>query len=112
MKSQNKAETTWNIIKAETGNRRKNVEQINNSIFNPNALNNYFLTIAKMILDKIYRSTLNNSNVSSKPIQYFYQTFKNPFHRIKFKSTSTKEIEIKLFIPYKQKVLLVMMRFQ
>jgi len=47
MKPQNKAKTTWNIIEAETGNRGKNVEQINNSIFYPDALNNNFLTIAK-----------------------------------------------------------------
>ena len=83
MKPWNKTKTTWNIIKAETGNRGKNVEQINSSIFNLNALNN-FLTIAKKISDNIYRNTLNNSNESSKPIQYLYQTFKNPFLRIKF----------------------------
>jgi len=75
-KTQNKVKTTWNIIKAETGIRGKNLEQINNSIFNPDALNNNFLTIAKEISDNIYRSTVNNSNESSKLIQYLYQTFK------------------------------------
>jgi hypothetical protein len=77
-KPQNEAKTTWNIIKAETGNRGKNVEQINNSIFNPDALNNNFLTITKEISDNIYRSTSNNSNKSSKLIQCLYQTFKYP----------------------------------
>jgi hypothetical protein len=42
MKPQNKTKTIWNIIKAGTGYREKNVEQINNSIFNHNALNNNF----------------------------------------------------------------------
>jgi hypothetical protein len=32
MKPQNKTKITWNIIKAETGNREKNAEQTNNSI--------------------------------------------------------------------------------
>jgi hypothetical protein len=79
------------------------VEQINNSIFNPDALNNNFLTIAKEISDNIYRSTLNNNNESSKLIQYLYQTFNNPFPRIKFNNTTTKEIEKKLFHTNKQK---------
>jgi len=112
MKPQNKARTTWNIIKAETGNRGKNVEQINNTIFYPVALNDNFLTVAKKISINIYRSTLNNSNESSKPIQCFYQTFKNPFPRIKFNNTSTKHIEKKIIYSLQTKFLVVMVRFQ
>jgi len=38
-----------NIIKAETGNRGKNVERINSGILSSDALNNHFLTVAKKI---------------------------------------------------------------
>jgi hypothetical protein len=58
----NKAGTTWHVIKAETGNRGKNVDQINNGIFSPDALNNHFLTVAKMISDNISGRTLNITN--------------------------------------------------
>jgi hypothetical protein len=101
MKPQNKAKTTWNIIKTEAENRGKNVEQINDSVFNPDAVNNNFLAIAKKISNNIYRSTLNNGNESNKLIKYLYQTFRNHFPGIQFNNTSTKEIEKKLFIPYK-----------
>jgi len=105
MKPQNKAKTTWNIIKTEIQNRGKNVQQINDSVFNPDAVNNNFLTIAKKISSNIYRNTLNNSNESNKPIQYLYQTFRNPFPIIQFNNTSTKEIEKNYLFPTNKKFL-------
>jgi hypothetical protein len=112
MKPQNKAKTTWNIIKTEIENKGKNAEQINNSVFNPDAINNCFLTITKKISDNIYRSTSNNSNESSKPIQYLYQTFRNPSLEYNLITHEQKKLKKKVFISYKPKILVVMVRFQ
>jgi len=55
------------------------LEQINIGVLSPDALNNHFLTVVKMISDNISGSTLNITSDSSKPTQYLNQAFKSPF---------------------------------
>jgi hypothetical protein len=62
-KSHNKVKTAWNIIRVETGTQGKHEENITLAKINPNAFNNYFLTIAENTTHNIpAQTTANNRN--------------------------------------------------
>ena len=92
--STNKMKTTWNIIKADT-NRLKGPTNttINKYQNSPRAFNKYFLSVTENI---IYDSRCKNKkgyNINKNPNYYLLNLFHKHFPSIKFKNTSTKEIE-------------------
>jgi hypothetical protein len=85
--SANKMKTTWNIIKTDT-NRAKGHSFIKYYNF-PEAFNKYFLSVAEDIIHDIKK----NVNNTEDPEYYMYKVSQNSFPSIKFKNTSTKEVE-------------------
>jgi len=92
--STNKIKTTWNIIKAQT-NRPKGPTNttINNYRNSPEAFNKYFLSVTENIIHDIRCNNKQGYNINKKPNYYLLKLFHKPFPSIKFKNTSTKEIE-------------------
>ena len=86
--------TAWNIIKMEM-NRLKGA--INTAPINyqnsPEALNRYFLSIHKNIIDGIRSKTKQISNTTKNPNYYLSNLFHKPFPSIEFQNTSTRETE-------------------
>jgi len=92
--STNKMKTTWNIIKAET-NRLKGPTNttINNYQNSPEAFNKHFLSITENIIHDIRLKNKKGYNINKNPNYYLLSLFHKPFPSMKFKNTSTKEIE-------------------
>jgi hypothetical protein len=97
-KSKNKIQTTWEIIKKETGNNHKHMIKslrINNTMVNNSqeiayAFNDYFSTIANTIIDNIRKSDdepMDDISHSS----YLIKSCNNSFPNIKWKHASTYE---------------------
>ena len=86
--------TTWNIIKAET-NRLKGPTNttINNYQNSPEAFNKHFLSITENIIHDIRLKNKKGYNINKNPNYYLLSLFHKPFPSMKFKNTSTKEIE-------------------
>jgi hypothetical protein len=87
--STNKIKTTWNIIKMETNIRRIKGHTSNKYQNSPEAFNKYFLSAAGEIIQDIK----NNVNKNEGPEYYMSKLSQNSFPNIKFKNTSTKEVE-------------------
>ena len=92
--STNKIKTTWNIIKAET-NRLKGPSNTDTSSSqnSPEDYNRHFLSISKSIIDGIRSKNNQSSNTTKNPTNYLSNIFHTPFPCIKFRTTSTREIE-------------------
>jgi hypothetical protein len=86
--------TTWNVIKAET-NRLKGPTNTTINIYqnSPQAFNKYFLSITENIIHDIRCKNKKCYNINKNPNYYLLNQFHKPFPSIKFKNTSTKEIE-------------------
>jgi hypothetical protein len=98
--SDNRTKATWNIVKTLTGNKIKRKEishiNINNTLTDNyqlivNSFNTYFLTVTENIIKDI--SSNNDPSQDTNPLVYLINAFKQPFPKIQFKNTSTKEIE-------------------
>jgi hypothetical protein len=98
----NKIKATWNIIKTITGKSTNNIEvqllNIKGKITDnyhliADSLNNYFLTIVGKINSNNAKSDHFIEFDIDKHPSYLLQVFPTPFPEIKFKLTSTKEIE-------------------
>jgi chloramphenicol O-acetyltransferase len=80
----NKMKTTWNIIKIET-NRINSKYQ--NSL---ETFNKYFLSVADEIIQDIKKKVNNKEDLEC----YLSKLSQTDFPNIKFKNTSTKEIDL------------------
>ena len=98
--SDNRTKATWNIVKTLTGNKikRKEISYINKNntlTYNYQLIVNsfymYFLTVTDNIIKDI--SPNNDPSQDTNPSVYLINAFKQPFPKIQFKNTSTKEIE-------------------
>jgi hypothetical protein len=98
--SDNRTKSTWNIVKILTGIKinRKEISRINinntltdNYQLIVNSFNTYFLTVTDKIIKDI--SPNNDPPQDMNPLDYLLNAFKQPFPKIQFKNTSTKEIE-------------------
>jgi gas vesicle protein len=89
--STNKMKTTWNIIKSETNRQKDHTVNIYEN--SSDAFNDYFSSVVEKIMQSIRQNETESSSDNIKPVQYLSTTFQNPFPDIKFKNTSTKEIE-------------------
>jgi hypothetical protein len=93
--------TIWNIVKTETG-KKESKEEIHLLNINGNvtynqqimveSFNDCFLTIADKITDSSSSSKTGQPD-NNNFLNYMLQTFKHPFPSIRFKHTSTQEIE-------------------
>jgi hypothetical protein len=83
-----------NIIKAET-NRLKGTKTTTKSNYqnSPEAFNIYFLSITENIIHGIRCNNKQGYNTNKNANYYLSNRFGKPFPSIKFKNTSTKEIE-------------------
>jgi hypothetical protein len=92
--STNKTKTTWNIIKAKTkklkGPTNRTIKNYRNS---PEAINKYFLSITENIIHDIRCKNKKDYNINKNPNYYLLNLFHKHFPSIKFKNTTTKEIE-------------------
>jgi hypothetical protein len=59
----------------------------------PEAFNKYFLSITENLIHDIRCKNKKGYNINKNPNYYLLNQFHKPFPRIKFKNTSTKEIE-------------------
>jgi hypothetical protein len=85
--SANKMKTTWNIIKIETNwIKGHTFSKYQNS---PEAFYKYFLSVG----DEIVQDIKNEVNNNEDPEYYMSILSQKGFPNIKFKNTSTKEIE-------------------
>jgi hypothetical protein len=98
LKSQNKIKATWNIIKTATNNRKKstnlNFLNIKNCLTSDpvliaEAFNAYFSSIAGQI---IMEATSQNKFMNDNPLSFLHDKFKQLNSRLKFKFTTTHEI--------------------
>jgi hypothetical protein len=90
--------TTWQIINRERGVSQPDIsipklEMHNTTITNQqvlaNTFNRYFISVADNIKDDIN----NKANISKmNPINYLFDYYNNPFHRLTWQYTSTYEI--------------------
>jgi hypothetical protein len=87
----NKMKTTWNIIKSETG--RLNGHTTSKYQNTPDTFNKYFSSIAGKIIQNINCSNIKGTNNNVTPKYYLSDLSNNSFSNMKFKNTSTKEIE-------------------
>jgi hypothetical protein len=86
--------TPRNIIKAETNKLKGPTNTTINNYQNfPEAFNKYFLSITGNIIRDIRRNNKQGYNINKNPNYYLLNLFHKPFPGIKFKNTSTKEIE-------------------
>ena len=100
LKSNNKLETTWNIVKTITNNK----DTINNILTmnmkdkissNPlaivNVFNTYFSPVAENLLTKNFsgKNIINNKDA----ISYLHQNFRQSFSTMKLRNTTKYEIE-------------------
>jgi len=92
--STNKMKAMWNIIKSETNRLKEPTNTTINSCQNsPEAFNKYFLSITENIIHDIRCRNKKGYNINKNPNYYLLNLFHKPFPNIKFKNTSTKEIE-------------------
>ena len=93
--SQNKIRTTWNIVRSDTGKKigKEDITSLNingmliqNQQTIANSFNNYFSTAANHI-DKL--SQIQNGGT----LQHILRNCRHSYPNIKFRHTSTKEIE-------------------
>jgi hypothetical protein len=83
--------TTWNIIRSET-NRMKG-HTVNKHENFPDTFNAYFLSIAECITQSNKNRDIESLNNSKNLTYYLPRISDNPFPNIKFKKTTTREIE-------------------
>jgi len=101
--SKNKQTTAWSIIKTVMTNKinanNASVMNINDNLSNnhltvANTLNKNFLSVTNNISINNYMNQVNLVSNSNNPLHYVHHAFKEPFLNIKFKYTTTKEIEV------------------
>jgi len=86
--------TTWNIIKAETNGLKGPITaNINNNQNSPKAFNKYFLSVTENILQDVRCTNKQDPNINKNPNYYLLNLIQKSFLSIKFKNTSSKEIE-------------------
>jgi hypothetical protein len=90
LNSKNKMKTTWNIIKTETGKK--------------------FLTIVDNIIAS-RRASKTDQSTHDNYLNYILQTHKGPLPNIRFRHTSTCEIE-EIIKSVKLNIHMDMMRYQ
>ena len=99
--SHNKTRTVWNIVKTETGRRiRKedvssltiNGELIQSQQVIANSFNDYFLNIAEKLMTANQTDQLSRLN-NNIPVRTTLQKGQQSYTNIKFRYTSTDEIE-------------------
>jgi hypothetical protein len=99
LNSNNKARTNWNIVKTITNNNNtsSNISSVkindklsSDSLTIANAFNVYFSSVAENFHNKF---TEENTTSNKDPMCYLYQSFRQPFSKIKLRNTTTYEIE-------------------
>jgi hypothetical protein len=92
--STNKIKTTWNIMKAETNRLKEPTNTSINTYQNSHeAFNKYFLSVTENIIHDIRCNNKQGYTIYKNPNNYLLNLIHKPFPSIKFKNTSTKEIE-------------------
>jgi hypothetical protein len=98
--SNNKVKATWSVIKSISGrsNNKADIQFLNidgkltdNHFMIAESLNKYFLTIADNISNAMNGYTTGFD--PAKHLKYMSQAFVNPFPKINFKHTTSKEVE-------------------
>ena len=99
--SQNKTKTTWNIVKSET---EKTIKKEDISSLNINGMliqnqqtiasffNNYFLTVAEKLMETNHIDKINQKQ-NEETLHYILRNCKHSYPNIKYRYTSTKEVE-------------------
>jgi len=100
LNSKNKMETTWKIIKRETGktNHKLGVHslKINNTVMDNHVMiaitfNRFFISVAHAIISHV-KSGNNIHGNNTNPIKYLFNSFKHPFPNIQWFYTSIGEV--------------------
>jgi len=100
LNSENKMETTWKIIKRETGKRNHKLGvhslKINNNIMHNHIMivitfNRFFISVAHAIISSV-KSGNNIHGNNTNPIKYLFNSSKHPFPNIQWFYTSTGEV--------------------
>ncbi|PNF37508.1 hypothetical protein B7P43_G14331 [Cryptotermes secundus] len=89
--SSNKMKTAWNIIRSVTNRKEDHTASKHEN--SPDAFNDYFLTIAEHIAQKIKNRDTGSSMGTKNISHYLSRMSEIPFPDIKFKNTTTIEIE-------------------
>lgn len=89
--------TVWNIIKSEIGKEVKNEDMHHLNIDGNTAYDCWVISDSFNIHFISVVEKMNNATVkrNSNSLDYLSQTFNSPFANIKYKFSSTKEIEKK-----------------
>jgi integrase len=99
--SYNKTKTIWNIVKSETGKKiRKedtsllhiNGKIIQNQQIMANSFNDYFLKIPEKLMGANKYDKINQLKHGA-PLHNILQSYGQPYPSIKFRYTSTEEVE-------------------
>jgi len=103
LNSHNKVKTTWGIINTESGKNKKrsetqalNVEgkKITDQQTIAATFNEYFITIAEKVERQIKNNFINDgSDIMVSHTRFMEQAFTNPCPSMKWKCTTTEEIE-------------------
>jgi hypothetical protein len=88
--STNKIKSVWNIIRSET--KRGKTHTVSKHHNSPDTYNDYFLSIAEQITQKIKSTDIDDSN-DNNLTYYLSRISKIPFPNIIFQHTTTREIE-------------------
>jgi hypothetical protein len=99
--SSNKMKTTWNIVKTLTARNFSddNIHCLNvpGTIIRDNqaiadTFNKYFSSITDNIISDRNMISSNTSKNSNNLVNYLFQVYKRPFHKVKINDSTTKEI--------------------
>jgi len=99
--SHNKTKTAWNIVKTETGKKLRKEEvaslKINDELMHnqqviANSFNDYFLNTAEKLMTAKQIDQLSQIKTGA-PLRNKLQSCRQPYTNIKFRYTSTEEIE-------------------
>jgi hypothetical protein len=101
-KSNNTIKTTWNIIGAESGKQQMNAKNFKTGKINPNAFNNYFLTISENITHNISTQITSDTDNNRNYKYYLNLTAKSPFPKLIFNNVTTQEIESYFFFTFRK----------
>jgi hypothetical protein len=109
LNSHNKVKTTWGIINKESGKYKKrsetqalNIEgkKVTDQQTIVDTFNEYFITIAENVKRQIKNNFINDdTNIMVSHTRFMEQAFTNPYPSMKWKNTTTEEIERIIKIP-------------
>ena len=99
--SQNKTRTTWNIVRSETGKRigKEDITSLNingmliqNQQTTTNSFNNYFSAVAEKLMEANHIDKMSQIQ-NGATLHHILRNCRHSYPNIKFRYTSTKEIE-------------------